>query len=292
MKTAIEKANTLIEALGWIREFRDKTTVIKLGGSILNDIDALRFILLDIHFMETVGMRPVVIHGGGSRISAAMEAAGIEPRFVQGRRYTDAKTLKIVEQSLAVETNQFIADEYEKIGGRAMTLNFESSPVLQGELLKLSDDDGNPVDLGFVGEVTKVDRVVVDNLCYAGQTPFIPSMAETVDGQKLNVNADTAATKLAQDLSAEKLIILSDVPGVLKDPADLESLVTSLTKNEALAMIADGSISGGMIPKIEACLATIDRGVGKVHIIDGRVRHGLLLEIYTSKGIGTVISRD
>jgi len=292
LKTAIEKANTLIEALGWIREFRDKTTVIKLGGSILNDIDALRFILLDIHFMETVGMRPVVIHGGGSRISAAMEAAGIEPRFVQGRRYTDAATLKIVEQTLAVETNHFIADEYEKIGGRAMTLNFESSPVLQGELLKLSDEDGNPVDLGFVGEVTKVDRVVIDNLCYAGQTPFIPSMAETTDGQKLNVNADTAATKLAQELSAEKLIVLSDVPGVLKDPEDPESLISALTKDEALAMIADGTISGGMIPKVEACLATIDRGVSKVHIIDGRVRHGLLLEIYTSKGIGTVISRD
>ena len=292
MKTAIEKANTLIEALGWIRQFRDKTTVIKLGGSILSDLDALRFILLDIHFMETVGMRPVVIHGGGKRISAAMEAAGIEPRFVQGRRYTDDPTLKIVEQTLAIETNQFIADEYEKIGGRAMTLNFESTPVLQGELLKLRDEQGNQVDLGFVGEVTKVDRVVVDNLCYAGQTPFIPSMAETADGQKLNVNADTAATKLAQELSAEKLIILSDVPGVLRDPDDPDSLISALTKTEAETLIADGTISEGMIPKVEACLATIDRGVSKVHIIDGRLRHGLLLEIYTSQGVGTVISRE
>ena len=292
LKTAIEKADTLIEALGWIRQFRDKTTVIKLGGSILDDIDALRFILLDIHFMETVGMRPVVVHGGGKRITAAMEAAGIEARFVQGRRYTDAATLAIVEQSLATETNQFIADEYEKIGGRAMTLNFESSPVLEGELLKLLDEDGNPVDLGFVGEVTKVDRVVIDNLCYAGQTPFIPSMAITADGQKLNVNADTAATKLAQEVSAEKLIVLSDVPGVLRDPEDPESLISSLSRSEAKSLIADGTISGGMIPKVEACLQTIDRGVSKVHIIDGRIRHGLLLEIYTSSGIGTVISRD
>ena len=292
MKTAIEKADTLIEALGWIRRFRDKTTVIKLGGSILDDIDALRFILLDIHFMETVGMRPVVVHGGGKRITAAMDAAGIEARFVQGRRYTDAATLDIVEQSLATETNQFIADEYEKLGGRAMTLNFESSPVLEGELLKLSDEKGNPVDLGFVGKVTKVDRVVIDNLCYAGQTPFIPSMAITADGQKLNVNADTAATKLAQEVSADKLIILSDVPGVLRDPADPKSLISSLSQSEAKALIADGTISGGMIPKVEACLETIDRGVSKVHIIDGRIRHGLLLEIYTSDGIGTVISHD
>ena len=292
MKTAIEKADTLIEALGWIRRFRDKTTVIKLGGSILDDIDALRFILLDIHFMETVGMRPVVVHGGGKRITAAMDAAGIEARFVQGRRYTDAATLDIVEQSLATETNQFIADEYEKLGGRAMTLNFESSPVLEGELLKLLDDKGNPVDLGFVGKVTKVDRVVIDNLCYAGQTPFIPSMAITADGQKLNVNADTAATKLAQEVSADKLIILSDVPGVLRDPEDPESLISSLSQSEAKALIADGTISGGMIPKVEACLETIDRGVSKVHIIDGRIRHGLLLEIYTSDGIGTVISHD
>lgn len=291
MKTAIEKADTLIEALGWIRQFRDKTTVIKLGGSILNNIDALRFILLDIHFMETVGMRPVVIHGGGSRISKAMQEAGIEPNFVQGRRYTDEATLKIVEQSLAVETNQFIADEYEKIGGRAMTLNFESTPVLFGELLRLKDEAGADVDLGHVGKVTSADRIVIDNLCYAGQTPIIPSMAITADGQKLNVNADTAATKLAQELSAEKLIILSDVPGVLRDPEDPDSLISSLSREEALAMIADGTINGGMIPKVEACLETIDRGVSKVHIIDGRTRHGLLLEIYTSKGIGTVISR-
>lgn len=289
MDKAIQKANTLIEALGWIRQFRDKTTVIKIGGSVIDDTEALHHILLDIHFMETVGMRPVIIHGGGKRINAAMAAAGIEPRFVAGRRYTDAKTLEIVEQTLAIETNYYLAEEFEKIGGRAMTLNFESTPVLTGEKIKLNDADGQPIDLGFVGEVTKVDRLVIDNLCYAGQTPFIPSMCQTVDGQKLNVNADTAATKLAQELSADKLVILSDVPGVLKDPQDPSSLISSLTRAEALAMIADGTISGGMIPKVQACLETIDRGVRKVHIVDGSLRHSLLLEVYTSSGIGTVI---
>ena len=289
MQEAIEKANTLIEALGWIRQFRDKTTVIKLGGSMLDNVEALHHILLDIHFMESVGMRPVVVHGAGSRISSAMKEAGIEPRFVDGRRFTDEETLAIVERILANETNRFLANEYEKIGGRAMTLNFESTPVLTGKKLELADEAGNPVDLGFVGEITKVDRLVIDNLCYAGQTPFIPSMCETEEGQKLNVNADTVATKLAQELSADKLVILSDVPGVLRDPADPDSIISSLTKNEALELIAEGVISGGMIPKVEACLETLDRGVRKIHIVDGNLRHGLLLEIYTSSGIGTVI---
>ena len=292
MQQAIEKADTLIEALSWIRQFRDKTTVIKLGGSMLSDPEAIKSILLDILFMESVGMRPVVVHGAGSRISAAMQAAGIEPRFVAGRRYTDQATLEIVQKVLAQDTNQELAETFEKIGGRAMTLNFDSTPVLTGQLLKLNDDQGQPIDLGFVGEITKVDRLVIDNLCYAGQVPFIPSMAETEDGQKLNVNADTVATKVAQELNAHKLVVLSDVPGVLRDPDDPESIISSLTRGEAQALIEDGTISGGMIPKIEACLETIDRGVNKVHIIDGRLRHSLLLETYTSDGIGTLISSD
>lgn len=292
MEEAIAKADTLIEALGWIRRFRDKTTVIKLGGSVLDDVDALHHILLDICFMETVGMRPVVVHGAGSRISAEMELAGIKPRFVQGRRYTDDKTLEIVERVLARETNEFLATRFEAVGGRAMTLNFESTPVLTGDKLKLRDEAGNLLDLGFVGEVTRVDRLVIDNLCYAGQVPFIPSMCETADGQKLNVNADTVATRLAQELGAEKLVMLSDVPGVLRDSRDPASLISTLTKTEAISLIHDGVITGGMIPKVEACLETLDRGVSKVHIIDGRLRHSLLLEVYTSSGIGTVICGD
>ena len=203
MQQAIEKADTLIEALAWIREFRGKTTVIKLGGSLLGDIDALHHILLDILFMESVGMRPVVVHGGGKKVSAAMEEAGIEPRFVQGRRYTDDATLEIVEKVLATEVNHFLAAEFEKIGGRAMTLNFESTPVLKGEPLKLTDDDGNAVDLGHVGVVTSVDQEMIESLSNAGKVPFIPSMAITEDGYKLNVNADTAATNLSESQTAD-----------------------------------------------------------------------------------------
>lgn len=287
MDEAIRKADTLIEAMSWIQQFRDKTTVIKLGGSVLEDEDALHHILLDVCFMQTVGMRTVIVHGAGARISRAMDAEKIEPRFIQGRRYTDAQTLAIVEKVLAEETNQEIATTLEKLGGRAMTLNFGSTNVLEGELLKIQDSNGNELDLGFVGDVTNVDRFVVENLCYAGQVPVIPSMCMTPEGQKLNVNADSAATAIATALGAEKLIMLSDVVGVMTDPTDPESLIDTLTREEAAQLIESGAIGAGMIPKVEGCLQTLDRGVGKVHIVDGRIRHSLLLEIFTSKGIGT-----
>jgi acetylglutamate kinase len=290
MLDATSKADTLIEALGWIRQFRDKVVVIKMGGSIIDHGDTLRHLLLDILCMETVGVRPVVIHGGGARINSAMEQAGIKPRFVQGRRYTDDATLEIVEKVLAEETNQYLADQFEKIGGRAMTLNFQSAPVLFGKRLTLKGEAGEEVDLGHVGEVTSIDRLVIDNLCYAGQVPFIPSMCLDEQGRKLNVNADTAATRLAIDLNAEKLVFLSDIPGVLADPADPDSLISWLNAERAAELIAAGKISGGMIPKVEACLDTVRHGVKKVHIVDGRARHSLLLEVYTTKGIGTVIS--
>ena len=292
MEHAIQKADTLIEALGWIRQFRDKTTVIKLGGSVLDDEDSLRHILSDILFMESVGMRPVVVHGGGSRISKAMSDAGIEPNFVQGRRVTDEPTLAIVEKVLAVETNEYLANEFENLGGRAMTLNFDSTPVLYGEPLVVHDNDGNQLELGSVGQVNRVDRLVIDNLCYAGQVPFIPSMCLTDDDAKLNVNADTAATAVAIELNAEKLVFLSDVPGVLEDPGDPDSMISTLTATQAEQLIDSGKITGGMLPKIQACVDTVNNGVSKVHIVDGRVRHSLLLEIYTTSGVGTVFLGD
>jgi acetylglutamate kinase len=289
---AIQKADTLIEALGWIRRFRDTTTVIKLGGSVLEHPDALRHLLLDIVFMTTLGMRVIVVHGGGKAISRAMDSAGIEPRFVQGRRYTDEATLAIVEQVLATELNHDLVAKLEEYGGRAMSLNFLSTNVLFGERLTLPGPDGEPLDLGHVGEVTRVDRLTIDNLAYAGQVPVIPSMALGCDGHKLNVNADTAATAVAAALGADKLVVLSDIPGVLRDINDPESLIHSLSASEARRLIADGTIAAGMIPKIEGCLETLARGVGKIHIIDGRLRHSLLLEIYTTSGVGTEIVRD
>jgi acetylglutamate kinase len=293
LQDAIQKADVLIEALGWIRRFRDKVTVIKLGGSLLEESDALRHVLVDIVFMETVGMRPVIIHGGGAAISRAMDAAGLVPRFVQGRRYTDDATLTIVEKVLAGELNESIAARIEEFGGRAMPLNFCTTNVLFGEPIRLEDERGSAIDLGHVGQVTRVDRQTLDRVADAGQVAVIPSMClyrnEQGDGEKLNVNADTAATAVAESLGAEKLVFLSDVNGVRVDKDNPNSLVHSLTAQRARAMIAAGQIEQGMIPKVEACLDTLRRGVGKVHIIDGRLRHSLLLEIYTNQGVGTEI---
>lgn len=292
MLTPTEKADVLIEALGWIRQFRDKVTVIKLGGSLLDDVDALRHLLVDIVFMETVGMRPVVVHGGGAAINRAMDTAGLTPKFIQGRRYTDGATRDIVERVLAYETNEHIAERIEAFGGRAAPLNFRTTNVLWGERLALQDEAGQPVDLGSVGNVTRVDRNTISNLCYAGIVPVIPSMCLSEKGEKLNVNADTAATAVAQAMGSEKLIYMSDVNGVRLRKEDPDSLINSLTASQALELIRNGSIEKGMIPKVEACLDTLGKGIRKIHIIDGRERHALLLEIYTNKGVGTEIVKD
>ncbi len=289
VEDAIAKADTLIEAMGWIRQFRGKTTVIKLGGSLLDDRDALQHLLLDIIFMESVGMKPVLVHGGGAAISRSMEEAKIEPKWINGRRVTDTATLEIVERVLAGEINEFLASEIERLGGRAVNLNFANGQdVLTGDKLAL-EENGQPVDLGFVGTVTSVDRQTIESIAYANQVPVIPSMCIDDQGQKYNVNADTAAMAVAEALGAEKLVFLSDVNGVRRDKDAPETIIDSLDAEEANKLIHAGVISAGMIPKIEACLATLGRGVRKVHIIDGRVRHSLLLEIYTTSGVGTEI---
>ena len=292
MEEAIQKADVLIEALGWIRTLRDKITVIKLGGSVLENEDALRHLLLDIVFMETVGMRPVVVHGGGTAISRAMDAAGLEPKFIQGRRVTDTQTLEIVEQVLCYEVNEALAEKIEALGGRSMPLNFRSSNVLYGEKIELLDDQGTAVDVGYVGTITRVDRATIENFCYAGTVPVIPSMCLSEESEKLNVNADTAASAVAKSLDADKLVFLSDVNGVRENKEDAQSLISTLGEREASALIPKGAIGSGMIPKIEACLETLKTGVRKTHIIDGRVRHSLLLEIYTNQGVGTEIVKD
>ncbi|TWU55176.1 acetylglutamate kinase [Rubripirellula reticaptiva] len=285
MEEAIGKANTLIEAMGWIRRFRGKTVVIKLGGSLLDDDQALMHILLDVIFMESVGMKPVIVHGGGKAINRALADSGIEPNFIRGRRYTDQPTLDIVAKVLAGDLNVALTQEIERLGGRAMNLSFDTTNVLFGEKLPTEDDE----DLGFVGHVTRVDRSVIEGLSYTDQVPIIPSMCQGEDGQKYNVNADTAAMAVAQALGAEKLVFLSDVNGVRTDKDDAKTIIHSLSSDDARKLIADGVIVGGMIPKVEACLETLGRGVRKVHIVDGSLRHSLLLEIFTTSGVGTEI---
>lgn len=289
---ASEKADVLIEAMKWIREHRGKITVIKLGGSLMEDKTAMMHLLLDVVFMETVGMKPVVVHGGGNAISAAMKAEGLEPRFVQGRRFTDDRLLAIVRRVLASEISNDLASEIKMYGGEAKVLSdCEGTNVLYGEKISLTDEKGEKIDLGSVGTVTRVDVDAIRACCDQGVIPIIPSFTLIDDGsgRGLNVNADTAATEVAKELKAEKLVYVSEVNGVRTDPNDPDSMIDSLTADEAKALLTSGAIVGGMIPKIQACLETIERGVEKIHIINGRLRHSLLLEIFTSQGVGTQI---
>ncbi|MGI5831785.1 MAG: acetylglutamate kinase [Thermoguttaceae bacterium] len=292
---ASEKADILIEAMKWIREHRGKVTVIKLGGSLMEDKVAMMHLLLDVVFMETVGMKPVVVHGGGSAISAAMKADGLEPRFVQGRRFTDDRMLAIVRRVLASEISSALASEINGYGGEAKVLSdCFGINVLYGKKISLTDENGREIDLGSVGTVTRVDVDAIRACCDKGIIPIIPSYTLTDDGfgHGLNVNADTAATEVAKELKAEKLVYVSEVNGVRTDPNDPNSMIDSLTAAEAKELLASGAIVGGMIPKIQACLETIERGVEKIHIINGRLRHSLLLEVFTSQGVGTQIIED
>ncbi len=290
MIEAIQKADVLIEALGWIRRFRDKITVIKLGGSAMENQDALRHILLDLVFMETVGMRPIVVHGGGAAISRAMDDAGLEPKFIQGRRYTDEATLEIVKRVLGEKVCLGIVQRMEELGGAASPLNHLTDQVLFGHRFLLPGANGERIDLGLVGEVDDVDTEAILNVCAKGRIPVIPSIClDRSTYQLLNVNADSAATAIARQLNAEKLVYVSDVNGVRRDKNDPESRIQSLTAAEAQQLIDSGVVAGGMIPKVQACLETLAGGVRKVHIIDGGLRHSLLLEIYTTLGVGTEI---
>lgn len=291
---AIRKADVLIAALGYIRKFHGRFTVIKLGGSVMEDPESLRALLVDIVFMQTVGMRPVVVHGGGKAITEAMEKSGLIPRWVKGRRYTDDATLEIVARVLAEEINADIERHINKFGGRASGLHHKTHQCLYGRRLSLPDGEGRQIDLGRVGEVTEVDIPPIENLCLAGVVPVLPSLAEdeNEDDKLLNVNADTAAAAVAQALQAEKLVFLTDTPGILMDRNDPASLISTLSPEDCHNLIARGVIDKGMIPKVEACLNCLEAGVRKTHIIDGRLRHSLLLEIFTESGVGTEIEKD
>jgi len=286
---AVRKVEALIEALSYIRTFRDRLTVIKLGGSAMEEPDALRATLEDVIFMETAGMRPVLVHGGGKAIDRAMGTSGLQPRKIQGRRYTDADTLKIVVQTLLYETNADIVAQIRQLGGRAVGLHSGSLQTLFGERLLLPGEDGQPIDLGLVGRVTRVDTGLIEDLCAGRVVPVIPSLALDAGGGWLNVNADTAAAAVAAQLRAEKLVFLTDTPGILLDRGDPASLLAHLDAAGCRDLMERGIIASGMIPKVEACLDSLKAGVRKTHVIDGRQRHALLLEIYTHRGVGTEI---
>ncbi len=290
MQEAIAKAKTLIEALEYIQRFADKIIVIKMGGSFMDDERAMNDLITDVVFLNTVGMRPIIVHGGGKAISQAMENRGLEVQFVQGRRYTDQRTLTVVEHVLCNEINRRIVMTIEALGSGAMGLHTLASGVLFGEKLFL-EDEGRKVDLGFVGRVVAVNARLLELLCQADTIPVIAPLARDKTGTKLNCNADTAAGEVAAALKAEKLVVVSDTHGIRRDPNDPASLAPVLTETEIREMIASGAISSGMLPKVDACLRALGAGVTRTHIIDGRFPHSLLLEIFSDAGAGTLIQK-
>ena len=292
METAIAKAGALIEALDYIRQFRGRIVVVKLGGSVLDDASLHKEMLRDIAFMATVGMQPIIVHGGGKAITRAMNQAGIEPVWVQGRRYTDERTLRIVEHTLVREVNEPICRTLASLGCKPMGLHSLSSCVLFAETLRLEGENGRKLDVGMVGKVTSVNAQLLTTLCEAGTVPVIASVAKDRAGGNLNVNADSAAGNVAAQVVAEKLVVVSDTHGIRTNIEDPDSWVSSLDERQIQEMIAAGIITDAMFPKVEACLTALAAGVKKAHIIDGRIAHSLLLEIYTEKGIGTQIIRN
>jgi acetylglutamate kinase len=289
MDTAIDKASALVEALSYIQRFHNKVVVVKVGGSIMDDELALTQLLTDIVFMNYVGMQPVLVHGGGKAINDAMHKAGLQPQMVMGRRYTDEHTLNIAEVVLCNQINKFIVNFIQAQGCEAMGLHSLTSNVLIAEKTFLKGEDGRRIDLGFVGEVKQVNARLLQLMVQADSIPCIATIARDAQGQRLNVNADTAAGAVAAAMKADKFVVISDTHGIRTDPKDPTSLVTHLTIAEVEQMIASGAIGTGMLPKVEACMQAVRAGVAKTHIIDGRIPHSLLLEIYTEAGIGTEI---
>ncbi len=290
MKEAIAKAKVLIEALGYIQRFAGKTVVIKIGGAVMDDEQTFSDLLTDVVFMNTVGVRPVIVHGGGNAISKAMDEQGLEVQFVQGRRYTDKRTLTVVEHVLCNQVNRRIVTTIQKLGSAAMGLHTLGSCVLFGERLFL-EEDGRKIDLGQVGRITEVNARLIELLCQADTIPVIAPLARDRAGGKLNCNADTAAGEVAAALKADKFVVVSDTHGIRADESDPNSVISDATEERIRDMIDAGAIVGGMLPKVDACLRALSSGVGHAHIIDGRFGHSLMLEIYTAEGVGTVVHK-
>ena len=289
MKRAQKKTEALIEALPYIKRFAGKVFVIKIGGSAMKDQDALRSTLTDIVFLDAVGIRSVIIHGGGSDISRIMEERGLVPRFIRGRRFTDEETLAIVEEVLIDNVNASIVQEIRALGADSHPVHIKNHNVLFAQKYTEEDEAGAAVDFGFVGKVHKVDPQPIRKLCADNKIPVIAPLARGEDGGEFNCNADDAASRIAEALQAQKLVYLSDVPGVCRDLGNERSLISSLNRAHIKTLIEKGTISGGMLPKVLECLQAIEAGVKKAHIIDGRIKHSLLLEIFTNKGVGTQI---
>jgi acetylglutamate kinase len=282
VKAAIKKTEVLIEALPYIRKFLDKIVVIKYGGSSVDEKGIDKGILEDIIFMSSAGMKPILVHGGGPMISRMMKKAGLEPKFINGRRYTDSRTIAVIEKALG-RINKEIVKSLKAMGAKAFGLSGRENNLIRVKKIK-----SNP-DLGFVGEVTSVDATVVKQLIDDDIIPVIYPLGTGRDDRLYNVNADDVASEIAIKLKAEKFVLLTNVQGILKDKNDPKTLYNTLTAGEVARLMKRKVINTGMIPKAGACVAAIKGGVKKAHILNADIPHALLLEIFTDKGIGTEI---
>lgn len=290
MNEIIQKAASMIEALPFIQRFRGETVVVKLGGSLMEDEPACRGILQDVAFMEVVGLRPVVVHGGGKAISRAMEREALEPVFMHGLRVTDEMAMRVVENVLNHQVNPRMVSIIESHGCRARGIHGQD--ILTAVRDETADPEtGAPLDLGYVGDVESVDPEPLRQCLDRQTVPVVTPVGRGRDGHLYNINADRAAAAVACALRARKLVFLSDVPGLLRDPGDPTSLISHVVWSDMDRLIETGVIRGGMIPKIKSAVKTIQTGVNKVHIIDSSMPHSLLLELFTEKGVGTEIVR-
>ena len=288
MKQVIAKAEVLVEALPYIQRFRGETVVVKFGGSAMEEKAAVESVLQDVAFMECVGLRPVVVHGGGKAINARMKEAGLKPNFVQGLRVTDEASMRIVEQVLNQEVNPDLVTTLEGFGCKARGIHGEDILKVRKHAKK-DPATGELLDWGYVGDVIELDAEPIKAYLQAGITPVITPLGRGPDRHIYNINADEAAAAIAERLQARKLVFLSDVPGLLSKLDDPTSLISTLQLNEVEDLIARGVIAGGMLPKIGGALKAIKAGVRKTHIIDAALPHSLLLELFTDKGVGTEI---
>ncbi len=284
MQDLIKKADVLLEALPYMQRFRSSTFVVKYGGSFMDspDTKVREGVAADVVFLEAAGINPVVVHGGGKAITKAMEKAGINAQFIHGMRVTDEKSMGIVEDVLANVINRDIVETIQKLGGKARGYSgkdvFKCRKLLSGG-----------VDLGYVGEVTEVTIEKIRRSLYSQVVPVISPIGLGEDGHAYNINADVAAAKLAVAVGARRLVFMSDVAGLMRDPSNPETLISSLHISEALNLKREGIIDQGMIPKVDSAVEAVRAGVRRVHFVDGRIPHSILLEIFTDKGIGTEI---
>lgn len=293
MKRYIQKANVLIEALPYIQKFRGKVFVIKYGGSVIGEEDFSQTVLQDLVFLECIGINPVLIHGGGRTINDALKKLGTQPRFVNGLRVTDKETLKTVEHILVDIVNKQIVNLINSLGGGAQGISGKNGLLkVKRHLATVKDPDTGKTqkkDIGYVGDIVEVLTQPIIKIINEEKIPVIAPLGFDENQDTYNVNADIVAGKIASALSCEKLIFLTDVEGIMRNIDDKTSLISTLKSHEVEKFIEEGVIDGGMIPKVNSCLGAIKNGVKKTHIIDGRIPHSLLLEIFTDKGIGTEI---